>query len=343
MLVTNQTTSDIYFGPLHLPAGVGEQLTVDDTSATSLYLLNDGVADALNNAYNSGKITVIGASDPFPRPTGNPTRFHGSGDPEGLVFAPQGSVYMRRDGVQTNGGVLYMKTTGVTFNTGWLDLATASGATAVLPPGVVMLFGGTAVPAGWLLADGSAVSRTIYSLLFSAIGTAYGSGDGSTTFNLPDLRGRVPVGLGTHPDVAALGDSDDVGGPVQNRRPAHQHTVGNPTIALNDPGHAHGISDPSHAHGATDPGHSHGVPLYTGGSGMDLITYSNLNTEYGYLTESTLASTTGVSIQPAVTGITIESHATGMTASASGGTVGPQTAAAMDEPSYLVVNYIIKT
>lgn len=233
MLVTNQTTSDIYFGPLHLAAGVGEQLTVDDTSATSLYLLNDGVADALNNAYNSGRITVTGASDPFPRPTGDPTLFHGSGDPEGLVFAPQGSVYMRRDGVQTNGGVLYMKTTGVTFNTGWLDLATASGATAVLPPGIISPFGGASAPTGWLLCDGSAVSRTLYSLLFSAIGTAYGSGDGTTTFNVPDMRGRFPAGYaatGGNSDVSSLGNGEGIS--VAARRPKHRHSV-------NDPGHTH--------------------------------------------------------------------------------------------------------
>lgn len=50
-------------------------------------------------------------------------------------------------------------------------------------------------PTGWLLCDGAAVSRTTYAHLFSAIGTAYGAGNGSTTFNVPDLRGRVPVGV----------------------------------------------------------------------------------------------------------------------------------------------------
>ncbi len=65
MLVTNQTAQDYWFGPLHLTAGVGQTLTVDDTSATSLYLLDDTVADALNNLYNSGKITVSGQALPF--------------------------------------------------------------------------------------------------------------------------------------------------------------------------------------------------------------------------------------------------------------------------------------
>jgi microcystin-dependent protein len=53
------------------------------------------------------------------------------------------------------------------------------------------------VPSGYLLCDGSTISRTVYSRLFSAIGITYGVGDGSTTFTLPDLRGAVPRGAGT--------------------------------------------------------------------------------------------------------------------------------------------------
>ncbi len=226
MLVTNQTTSDIYFGPLHLGAGIGTQLTIDDTSATSLYLTDDAVADAVNNAYNAGKITVSGAADPFPRPTGVPSLLHGDGNPEGMVFAPHGSVYMRRDGTLTNGGVLYLKTTGVTLNTGWIDIPTASGATAALPTGTVAAYAGSSPPTGWLLCDGSAVSRSVYSTLFSVISTTYGAGDGSSTFNLPDLRGRMPAGRaasGGHADVSTLGNNEGIA--LANRRPRHYHPV----------------------------------------------------------------------------------------------------------------------
>jgi hypothetical protein len=83
MLVTNQTTQDYWFGPLHLLGGVGQQLTVDDTSDTSLYLTDDTVADAINNLYASGKITVSSAAAPFPRPTGMPETLNGDGSPEG--------------------------------------------------------------------------------------------------------------------------------------------------------------------------------------------------------------------------------------------------------------------
>ena len=63
------------------------------------------------------------------------------------------------------------------------------------PVGSISLFAGTTAPSGWLICDGSAVSRTTYANLFSVIGTTYGTGDGSTTFNIPNLKGKVPVGL----------------------------------------------------------------------------------------------------------------------------------------------------
>lgn len=62
----------------------------------------------------------------------------------------------------------------------------------VAPPGAVMMFARNSAPAGWLKANGSPISRAVYVDLFSAIGTTFGVGDGSTTFNLPDLRGEFP-------------------------------------------------------------------------------------------------------------------------------------------------------
>jgi microcystin-dependent protein len=223
MLITNQTIQDYWFGPLHLDAGIEQTLTVDDTSETSLYLTDDTVADAINNLYLAGKITVTGAADPFPRPTGTPTLIHGDGVPEGIVFAPQGSVYMRRDGTDTNGGLLYLKSTGITINTGWLNLATASGAEAAIPTGTLSQFAGAAAPTGWLICDGSAISRSTYATLFAVVGTTYGSGDGSTTFNLPDLRGRVAVGYAAagKTQVATLGNNDGLAENLRNI--SHHH------------------------------------------------------------------------------------------------------------------------
>lgn len=64
-----------------------------------------------------------------------------------------------------------------------------------LPPATVHAFAGTSAPEGWAMCDGSEVSRTEYAALFAAIGTTYGVGDGSTTFNLPDMRGEFLRGL----------------------------------------------------------------------------------------------------------------------------------------------------
>jgi microcystin-dependent protein len=108
-----------------------------------------------------------------------------------------------------------------------------------VPPGTITCFGGSTPPPGWLLADGSEVSRTQFADLFAAIGTAYGAGNGTTTFNVPDLRGRVPVGKGTASDVDALNDSDGL--PVASRRIHHRHGRG--TLNITDSGaHEHQFS-----------------------------------------------------------------------------------------------------
>jgi microcystin-dependent protein len=67
----------------------------------------------------------------------------------------------------------------------------------IAPVGTINMFAGSSAPTGWLLCNGAAISRTTYSDLFTVIGTTYGSGDGSTTFNLPNLKGKFPVGYNT--------------------------------------------------------------------------------------------------------------------------------------------------
>lgn len=87
------------------------------------------------------------------------------------------------------------------------DLAasqTAGGISALLPSGTILPFGGASAPTGWLLCNGATISRTTYANLFAAISTAHGSGDGSTTFHLPDLRGRFMRGV----DGAVARDPD---------------------------------------------------------------------------------------------------------------------------------------
>lgn len=87
------------------------------------------------------------------------------------------------------------------------DGGTLSTSIGIVPVGAIMAYGGSSAPTGYLLCDGSAVSRSTYGALFTAIGTTFGSGDGSTTFNLPDYRGRHAIGAGTGAGTNPAGGS----------------------------------------------------------------------------------------------------------------------------------------
>lgn len=97
------------------------------------------------------------------------------------------------------------------------------------PTGVQVPYGGATAPTGFLLCDGSAVSRTTYAGLFAIIGTTYGAGDGSTTFTLPDKRGRTSIGAGTGSGLTAR--TRGTKGGEENHlltlaeAPAHFHTT----------------------------------------------------------------------------------------------------------------------
>lgn len=88
-----------------------------------------------------------------------------------------------------------------------MTVITVPNSAAIIPTGVVQAFAGAeaATPIGWLICGGQAISRTDFASLFAVIGTTYGAGDGTSTFNVPDLRGRVP------------GGKDNMGGTGANR------------------------------------------------------------------------------------------------------------------------------
>lgn len=108
---------------------------------------------------------------------------------------------------------------------------------ATSPTGMITAFGAATPPSGWVICDGSAISRTTFQALFAVIGITYGGGDGSTTFNLPNLRGRVILGVSGSHAIGSTGGAESVTLSV-GQLPSHSHTV-------NDPGHTHTATTPT--------------------------------------------------------------------------------------------------
>lgn len=94
-----------------------------------------------------------------------------------------------------------------------------------VPVGGIILWPGASPPASYLICDGSAISRTVYAGLFAAIGVTYGVGDGSTTFNIPDFRGRVPVGLSSGGPALINTLANNDGRAANLRNISHFHNV----------------------------------------------------------------------------------------------------------------------
>jgi len=108
----------------------------------------------------------------------------GTTTPAKVLHVDAQSDSVRLENLAGSGGLLGVDNFGNIYKT------TAS------PVGSVQMFAGSSAPSGWISCDGTAISRTTYAALFAIIGTTYGVGDGSTTFNLPDMQGRIPVGSG---------------------------------------------------------------------------------------------------------------------------------------------------
>lgn len=96
-----------------------------------------------------------------------------------------------------------------------------NGSTEV-PVGSILNFGGATAPSGWLICDGTAVSRSVYASLFAVVGTAYGVGNGSTTFNVPNVAGRTIRGINGTYTRGGTGGADTVV-ITDNNLPPHRH------------------------------------------------------------------------------------------------------------------------
>lgn len=157
------------------------------------------------------------------------------------------------------------------------------------PAGSILIWGGAvnSPPTGYLVCDGSAVSRDTYANLFAAIGTTHGSGNGSTTFNLPDLRDRFVVGASGTKSVASTGGSADA------IVVAHTHTA---TSAVTDSGHRHSYTSGAGAHNAGYDG-----AIASASTGPNATTYSSTVTTgitVATTVDSTGSSGTGANLPP---------------------------------------------
>jgi microcystin-dependent protein len=170
-------------------------------------------------SYEAGSDTplAIYTDEQCTTPHTNPAELDASG--EIVYYIPQGVAYKFNltdadDVQQANYPV---------------DNISVPDATPVVPPspvptGGIMAYGGTSAPTGFLICDGSAVSRTTYAALFAVIGSTFGGGDGSTTFEIPDMRGRAPYGKASSGTAGTLGGEF---GALDHTHtgPSHTHTA----------------------------------------------------------------------------------------------------------------------
>ncbi|MFM0163813.1 tail fiber protein [Paraburkholderia sediminicola] len=284
-------------------------VTVDPSASAALAALGAHVADPNAHLQYVPRLTGIGVYDP--------TLTYGV---QAVAIGDDGRLYQSLQAANTGN-------TPSASLTWWgpVSTITATQPAHVVPlsqvqalilaafsaeAGKVAAFAMSTAPTGWLKANGAAVSRTAYANLFAQIGSTYGAGDGSTTFNLPDYRGEFLRGFD---DGRGVDAGRTLGSFQADSFASHAHPVTDPT-------HGHAVADPTHAHPVTDPTHSHSDPNTVSnqpGSQLNGVPSTSPNTAVGTQTN---ASSTGISINAAATGIGIYGAATGISIQANGGT-----------------------
>jgi microcystin-dependent protein len=268
---------------------------------------------------------------------------------KGLLI-PRLTVAQRLGIVSPATGLLVYQTTDVTgfyyyTGTAWTNLV--SGGSGGVPTGTIMAFAGTVVPDGWVLCNGAAINRTANALLFTAIGTIYGIGNGSTTFNVPDLRGRTVFGLDNMGGTAAgrlttaggISVNNTLGATGGNQAlsiavanlPAHNHTFSGTAATTSSNSHAHTYQDAYFAEASSIIGGSVGSNNRIGASG-------GADTDNSFVFRT---STNTHSVSASNINTSSESHTHTVTASGTIGNTGSGTALPALNPG-LVLNYIIK-
>ena len=233
----------------------GSSKDIDITATGSINLISN------ENAVDSITLTTVGGIDVN---TVSGTDMTNTGNTVALSVNQQGSadiVNFKDNGTSSlivkDGGTVGINTStpsgsyklDVNGNSNTSDRIYQAGFMLV-PPGAIMPYAASSAPGGWFICDGTAVSRTTYATLFSLIGTTYGNGDGVNTFNLPNMRGRMIMGLNSSDasfDVLGETGGSKTATLTTTELPAHTHTGTTASSGLHD----HDISDPGHRHTIT--------------------------------------------------------------------------------------------
>jgi microcystin-dependent protein len=277
--------------------GAGTMSIVNTASAGAVIASSDynenfdDVAEQLTNSLAlDGQSTMVGQIKAANGTSAAPALTFGSDTDTGAYRSAANEYAVAAGGTQ----ITAVSASGLDVRSG--NYLKAGAIVAPCPIGSIIDFAGPSAPAGWLFAGGQAVSRTTYALLFAVIGTTYGSGDGSTTFNLPDLCGRVSAGrddldgssagrlttvfFGANADIlGATGGSEShtlttaqlpsitpagsVNGsvaftPAGSVTVTAAGTISFPSNTIN------AAYTPSGAINITDNGHAHNIPSFTG-------------------------------------------------------------------------------
>lgn len=204
---------------------------VADTGAADAYVITPIPAIA---AYATGQIFSFKAANTN---TGNST-LNVSGKGVKTIKKGDGSKNLFAADIVA-GQVVVVEYDGTNF-----QMISGVNPTNLTPAGFIQMYGGSTAPSGWLFCDGSAVSRTTYADLFAIVSTTFGAGDTTTTFNVPDMRGRAPVGVGTGTGGGTSGTGLPTGGDALTAR-ARAAWIGEETHVLTTP------EIPSHTHTLT--------------------------------------------------------------------------------------------
>lgn len=230
----------------------------------------------------------------------------------------------------------------------YVDSNAGGGSGAGVPTGTILPYAGDGAtppdeaPAGFLLCRGYAVSRTTYADLFAVIGTKFGAGNGSTTFNLPDFTNRFPLGSDVNANVGA------VGGALDHTHTSAGHTHTNPSTSSD----SHSHTSAAHSHPLSGSGWAQvnvaagasTVNAYVKRTGTVASWTPTLGPKWTYTASDTNTQSVGAQLDgntdsatPGSTGADSHSHTQGSTGSTTPGATGA------NNPPYQKVNYVIKT